>query len=234
MLRDGRFDPTLFRWMPLFAKDPFLQRLLCTTRHLGPRKVRFRNRIPGVRARTRRFLDAHIELMRNAIELLSGKLYLDGCKSIARAELFLAQPQYAECRLVLLVREPSSWCASWIDKRPETSVPNAISSWTEYVRRALALAEAFPRAKLLIVHYEDLCSEPEPQLRRILRFLDLEFDAGLLSADVCVEHHVLGHRMRLSFDGRVRTARYRGDELSASSRELIATSCRDLMGLVGY
>lgn len=234
MWKEGGYDPAVFRWVPELSENPYLQKALTTTRYIGPFKHRIRRSLPGIGSRTRQFLDAHEELIRKATQHLAGKWYLDGCKSLARAEMFLSESEYAQSPLILLVREPVSWCASWMSKRSAATVPDAIRTWTEYVRRSLKLAEAFPGSKLHVVRYEDLCDDPERELRHVFSFLDLDYDPRVLSVDASVEHHVLGNNMRLNFDGRVRAPRYRGDELTPSARTQILRSCGDLMDILGY
>jgi hypothetical protein len=234
MWSDGSYDPTLFRWTPIFSRNQKLQRALTTTRVLGRRKHHFRQLVPGIRRRIRDFMSAQEELMSKALQMLQGTVYLDGCKSIARAELFLSQPEYGTTPIVLLVRKPDSWCASWMAKRPKASVRDAIRTWTEYNLRSLRLAQAFPDTRLHIVRYEDLCSDPAWSLRRILQFLQLEYCQEVLSPDSRVEHHVLGNNMRLDFDGRVRPAKDRGKELAQEHRAHVLDACHELMRVLEY
>lgn len=233
MWRQDAWDPTLFRPEPEFSRNPSLQGVLRTTRHFGPAKVKIRASIPGVGPRIQRFFAAQELFLANALDLLSGTVYLDGTKSLVRAELFLAEPRYARSPLILLVREPVSWCASWLDKGFQATLGYAIHSWREYIRRSLLLSRAFPRSDVHIVRYEALCEDPRARLNEIFEFIGLD-EADDSPNEEEAQHHVLGNRMRLTFDGRVHPATDRSDELSAADRARVLDACRDLMELVGY
>lgn len=232
MWKEGRWDPRLFRWGPAFSDSPRLQRLLATTRFFGPAKLAIRASIPGVSPRTRRFLEAQEVFLGNALDMLSGSVYLDGSKSLGRAELSLSVNRDARSRLILLVREPVSWCASWMRKRARATLDNAVHTWKEYTKRALRLSRAFPGTDLHIVRYEDLCDDPRAHLSALFRFIGLDDDPGvLLNMERC-PHHVLGNKMRLTFDGRVRPAMDRSDELASSDQATILRACRGLTDVV--
>jgi hypothetical protein len=232
MWKDGRWDPTLFRWGPALSGHPRLQRLFATTRFFGPAKLAIRESIPGVGPRTRRFLDAQEVFLGNALEILSGSVYLDGSKSLGRAELSLSVNRHARCPVILLVREPASWCASWMRRRPRATLDNAIRSWKEYIERALRLSRAFPGADLHIVRYEDICDDPRARLSELFRFIGLDDDPGILLNMERCQHHVLGNEMRLTFDGRVRPATDRSGELASSDQATILRACRNLTDVV--
>jgi hypothetical protein len=232
MWKEGRWDPTLFRWGPVFSDNPRLQRLLATTRFFGPAKLAIRESMPGVGLRTRRFLEAQGVFLGNALDMLSGSVYLDGSKSLGRAELSLSVNGDARSRLILLVREPVSWCASWMRKRARATLDNAIRTWKEYIERALRLSRAFPGADLHIVRYEDICDDPRAHVSELFRFIGLDDDPRVLLSMEGSQHHVLGNKMRLTFDGRVRPATDRSDELPASDQATILRACRGLTEVV--
>lgn len=48
------------------------------------------------------------------------------------------------------------------------------------------------------------------------------------------DRHVLGNKMRFSFDGKVKTARDRSVELSGNEKSLVLDACAHWMKKLGY
>lgn len=86
-------------------------------------------------------------------------------------------------RLLHLYRDPRDVVASYADPK-QTWAPNdpVLSAvWVrEIMTRWLELREQIPSAQLMEVKYEDLVADQEGHLRRIMRFLGLDFHPALL------------------------------------------------------
>ena len=104
------------------------------------------------------------------------------------------------------VRKGRSW---WYWSRHYTSV-------TLKTRRLLA---AHPH---LFVRYEDLATDPEATVRRILEWLGLEFEPAQLRWTDFDHHHLSGNRMRFSSDPSIRIDRSWQEGLSRSQRLAIS------------
>ncbi|MBL8491622.1 MAG: sulfotransferase [Rhodocyclaceae bacterium] len=73
----------------------------------------------------------------------------------------------------------------------------ALEAWRGYYARALPLLDKVVNpAHVLRVAYEDLVAEPEERLRRICRFLQLDFEPGMLDFSSKVHHTPEGNDMR--------------------------------------
>lgn len=226
------YDARLFAVAPRIFEDGPLRRLLENTRFTGAWRRKIIRSVPSLRRAYDAFLHAHLQFMRRALALEHAELYLDGTKSIRRAEIFLSESGLQSSPLLLLVRHPYSWCASWLDKRDGADLDNAIHTWNEYVRRSFRLHERFHAAPFRVVRYEDLCQDPEDELAAIERWLGVPAGGSLRAAQHT--HHVLGNRMRFEFDGTVHSPTDRAGELSPAQRREIARRCARWMDAVGY
>lgn len=226
------YDSRLFSVTPpLFPREP-LRRLFESARLSGRWRRSVIRSLPWLRAEYDGFVKAHVEFMRRALSLSKAELYLDGTKSLRRAEIFLSEEQFESSPLLLLVRHPLSWCASWMEKRKTADLDNAIRTWNEYVRRSFRLREHFPESPFRTVLYEDLCEHPTRELTEIERWLGLR--AGGVLEPRNSTPHVLGNKMRFTFDGTVRPAVDRSNELTTDERTEILERCEDWMEAVGY
>jgi hypothetical protein len=71
------------------------------------------------------------------------------------------------------------WLPIRVNLKPSAAIAQR---WNEYNRRILALSRRAPERTLWLRH-EDLLAYPEHELTRVCRFLDLPFDASLLTPD---------------------------------------------------
>jgi hypothetical protein len=87
-----------------------------------------------------------------------------------------------EARFVHLVRDGRdvalSQRARAINRQPLP--PDQAARWVTRIRKARAQAHALGSRRYLEVRYEDLVRDPEPTLRRICGFVDLDWDPGML------------------------------------------------------
>lgn len=226
------YDSRLFAVTPsLFAHEP-LRAVFGTTRFSGRWRRRLARSVPRLRGEYQRYVQAHVAFMRRAIALSGAQIYLDGTKSLRRAEVFLSEEEFRRSPVLLLVRHPFSWCASWMDKRRSEGLDNAIHTWNEYIRRTFRLRRRFRDAPFRVVLYEQLCADPGSELAEIERWLGVSAE-GVLKRDLYTGH-ILGNDMRFRFDGTVRAAADRSGELSGDERAQILKRCEKWMMAVGY
>lgn len=96
------------------------------------------------------------------------------------------------------------------------TVPEAASWWAERVRRGRRTGADLP---YLEVRYERLVEQPEAELRRICAFIELDFDAQMLSFDERVRERpaaVAPHLVELTLDAAL------ADEPAASGQPRVS------------
>lgn len=234
MCVDRDLDPECFVVVPTFSRLMPLQKLFSTTLLPGAWRGAVLRRLPWSRKSYLDFLHAHYRFMREATQFSSAEIYLDATKSLRRAEMLIAESTSDTVPIILLVRDPLSWCASWLHQRPEASVKNAIRTWKEYIKRAQMLSARFPKAHIETVRYEAFCMDPQTELVRIEKALGVHHDRNVFGSQTQHEHHILGNNMRFSFDGTIRAPNDRSGELSLNQQMTIRRSCRELMLELGY
>lgn len=121
---------------------------------------------------------------------------VDSSKHYLRAAaLYLARPQ--STRIVLLVRDGRGVFFSGLKRGFGRHY--SLRAWNRHYRRALALLERHvPAEHRIVVHYEDLVSNPAAELQRLCDFIGIEFSPGMLTPGAVVHHNVNGNDMKFS------------------------------------
>lgn len=109
--------------------------------------------------------------------------------------LYEARPEAV--RVIYLVRDGRGVALS---KAKRVGVPfwRGAVSWTASNLRLLAALRSIPAAQRLTMRYEDLCADPERELRRATEFLGLTHDPALARLDRSGRHNIGGSPHRFS------------------------------------
>ena len=146
-------------------------------------------------------------------------------------------------QVVHVVRDGRDVVASHRDRFGYRSAVKAVEKWPRYIRAARAFGERVPTDRYLEVRYEALVSDPETEMRRLLRFLSEPWDPAVLDFEDA-PHDVAG-RYRDFSAGRRRTAgdaaAVYGNRVGAHHREndpvlrlLFALRARRTLRSLGY
>ena len=226
------WDRRLFVQVPHFSRQPLLGSLLNSWRLEGALRNRLMSVVPSWRRTRDRFLDAQLAFFENARRFAGASLYLDGTKSIRRAQL-LARDARSEMKVLHLIRDGRGFCASYT--RNENSRPSpaeAAVRWLRYIEQVDGFSRAYPSVPVLTIRYEDLCRSTEETLRGICRFLEIPHED--LTAGTTKQAHILGHDMRKTFDGKiVENARWK-ETLDPRTQAELTARMQDALGRFGY
>jgi hypothetical protein len=133
-------------------------------------------------------------LARAVLEVTGKTVFVDTARDHQRPKYLLNSP-IEDLKVIHLVRDPRGNTAS-IMKHTGVSVANAARQWRHYNLEADRVRELLPPESWMLLHYEELCADPQATLNRIARFIGVDpapIPARLQSAD----HHVIGNSMRL-------------------------------------
>ncbi|MFX0196599.1 MAG: sulfotransferase [Candidatus Hodarchaeota archaeon] len=160
--------------------------------------------VPSYRKKTRRFFESHRQFFIRSCEFENSKVYVDGTKSVRRAELF-ANYSDLPFKIIHLVRDGRGFCLSFLQNNqlPRRKLAEAAKSWLEYIELIDTLSFRHPSLPLMTLRYEDLCENPEQTLSAVCEFLEIPFDNTMMKG-TNKPYHVLGHGMRKTFDGKIR------------------------------
>lgn len=157
-----------------------------------------------LRSRLNNYLKAHQQFYENARNYKGATYYIDGTKSIRRAELFVKYSNNLRIKVINLVRDGRGFCWSYLkNKNLKTEqLREATYAWSEYINLVDIFTARYPVIEVKTIRYEDLCLNLAETLQDICQFLDIDFEQTMIGKPA--EHHMLGNRMRSSFDGTVR------------------------------
>jgi hypothetical protein len=193
------WDRQLFVRVPDFSRNALLRGWLRSARYVSPSRDRLVGLVPAYRDIRDRFLEAQLQFFANARRFAGASIYLDGTKSLRRAQLFAADGR-SEMKVLHLIRDGRGFCASYL-KNSRPNLTEAAKTWLGYIARVDRFAEGFPAIPLLTVRYEDLCRSTDETIHKICRFLEVPYE------NLCVgekkQAHILGNRMRRTFDGSI-------------------------------
>jgi hypothetical protein len=85
----------------------------------------------------------------------------------------------------------------------------------------------------LLVRYEDLCANPEAEIKRVLQFLGVSGGAPVLEFRGTA-HHIIGNRMRLGYSSEVRLDTSWSTDLSKVQLDQIMRRTKKYRELYGY
>ncbi len=195
------WNKRLFVQVPVFSRKPILRSILHSPRLESALRQEFINIIPAYRGIRDRFLNAQLQFFANARTVSGASIYLDGTKSIRRAQLFARDGRCA-MKVLHLVRDGRGFCASYVKNMRQTpSWSDAVKAWVSYIDQVDQFSRIFPSVPVLVVRYEDLCRSTTEVIRSVCRFLDISYEEP--PADMMKGAHILGNRMRRKFNGEI-------------------------------
>src|SRR5579872_7478740 len=104
-LPDGSgWDKQLFVHAPRFSRNRILRSFLGSWRYESALRDHFINAVPAYRRIRDRFIEAQLQFFANARNLSGAPIYLDGTKSVRRAQLF-ARDGRSDIKVIHLIRD---------------------------------------------------------------------------------------------------------------------------------
>lgn len=233
LYRGEEYDRSLFLRSPVFDLMVPVGALAGTPRFPGRLRHALLSLHPRYHAITRRFAEAHEEFMNGALEYTGARVYLDGTKSLRRADILM---QHVRCkrRLWLLIKDCRGYCATALrvrNWRQEKAVI-AAKEWLEYIRLSRRLASSYPDAPFRILRYEDLCADPETFLRALVSELGLDPQYDWRRQQRIP--HLLGNKMRMNFDGTIKLDERWKKELEPATQAAVIRVAGKAMEEFGY
>jgi hypothetical protein len=205
-------------------------RWLMDVEHRGPFVEAVRNLALGLSPVCRR---AFAEFARRSVDLVDvvlrqkqSRIFVDSSKHAHRLKYLRRIPAF-DIRVLHIVRDGRGVAATYMDqdrfadaadpslrrggRGASADTPYALSipmaqaadEWRRYMRSSeYALAGLNP-SRWIEVHYEDLCRDPQPVLRRIFEFAGVDPTRWVRDFR-SVEYHILGNGMRLDSTSEIR------------------------------
>ena len=201
---DGaRWNREVFVRDPSFSSNSRINRFLLSPRFDSSLTSFLINKISKYRHTLSNFLQAQYEFFKKATEYANASVFMDGTKSIRRAQLF-ARDDNMQLQVINLVRDGRAFCHSYLKNRKfgPNQLGNAAQEWRDYINLVDKFHSNFSHIDYINIRYEDLCDQPDETLTLIFSFLNLPYEDVLSNPGR--EMHILGNRMRNTFSGEIR------------------------------
>jgi hypothetical protein len=144
--------------------------------------------------------------------------------------MLLARELAAEVKVIHVARDPRGFAASYRHHSGADPTETALL-WAHFHGRMESLQSVAPYQ---LIRYEDLCAQPEEEMRRLFRFLEVEPEAVVSAPKYPHKHHILGNQMLRTFSGDVRLDERWHDELTPAERRSVLESAGVLAERLGY
>jgi hypothetical protein len=181
---------------------------------------------------TQEFANLYRSLYKLTLDLQGTSLFVDGSKNWRTARLLARTlAPAAEVNIIHLVRDPRGFAVSQRARGLGRSLRTVGWLWADLHRRIQTLEHTAPYRVLL---YEDLCAQPEVELRSLFASLGLAPETVVAPPLHPAKNHLIGNKMRKSFDGNVRLDERWRTELSDAEQRTVLGYAGDLAARFGY
>ncbi len=218
--RDGRWN-NHFRILPKLSSRKVLNKLFLSFNNFFYFRDFLLDCVPPYCTEIRQYFSAHRQFYERACRFSNSSIYIDGTKSVRRADLIIknkaelsslsAQTKLMPLRynsfpakIIYLIRDARGFCWSFLknNKLDKKELGRATQAWLDYIHLVDSFTDRHPAIPLHVVRYEDLCADSTQTMQDLCYFLGVDFDSAMIG--VPGEYHMLGNRMRSSFDGTVK------------------------------
>ena len=202
--------------------------------------------LPGLRGQSyREFLADGLRIVAEARQAQQGKWV--GIKEVWVVDFLAALARtYPDARFIIIVRDPRA-CATSNFSSLQTGQPEVahVLSYLRQWRKYIAFATHYQRDplvadRMMVITYERLVLDPEPQVRELCDFLEVEYDSAMLDTDNYLDYSTgevwTGNSTFEQVTSGISTAsieRWR-QHLDPAIVKLANLVCGPEMGLVGY
>ncbi len=161
------------------------------------------------------------EIFAQAILDVSGKpVFLDTSKDPMRLRYLRLSPRI-DLYVIHLVRDVRGVVASIMSRRSDMTVKQATNHWLVAEHNIRRHLESVPESRQILVHYEDIATNPLQTLNRLFTFMGvkpLEQMVDFREAD----NHILGNKMRKRSSSEIKLDERWQTVLSESQLQLIS------------
>lgn len=170
-------------------------------------------------------------LTRAVLDITGTTVFIDTARDHQRPK-YLAPTPSLDVKAIHLVRDPRGNVAS-IMNHTGADVEKAARQWKHYNVEADRVRRFLPQDSWMMVHYEELCVDPQATLDRIARFIGIA-PTPVPSDLGNVEHHIIGNSMRLRGIEGIRLDEGWRERLGKSDLDVIARVAGGSSRTLGY
>jgi Sulfotransferase family len=215
------------------APNAYARRLLKPA-HRGPLAELVRDLAmllcPGGRSHIQHHQQLKAALVESVIECMGKPVLVDSSKSGVQLKYHLRNTRF-DMKVLWLVRDGRG-AASSLMRNARLAMREAAHHWRRRNQEAAAIVRRLDRSRWIQVRYEALCAEPDRTLSRLWQFIGVA--PGSSESSSAAQHHVLGHRMRLTGATTIQLDEKWRTQLSARDLQIFETVAGPFNRALGY
>lgn len=230
---DSPFSLDNFQTKFIFGSNRFTQVLMCRSlknNFLNSCRDSCLSCFPGYRNKLMRIRQRNLAFIQSALEISGKTIFLDATKDPIRMK-YLSKIPELDLRILHLTRDPRANANSY-KKNKKISIQKGAFYWQRIHRDILRICRSLPSIPKIHCRYEDLCSNPEEEMQRILEAFGFNGDKSLF--DYGSPRHIIGNRMRLSEKFEIKHDESWREEISKDDQEEVLRMVKLLANQFGY
>ncbi len=170
-------------------------------------------------------------LIEETLHVQGGKVFLDSSKEPHRLKFFLQMPTL-RIKVIHMIRDGRGVMNSYLT-RSHWSPERSADEWRRSIVSEEHILDRLRPKQYIQLRYEDLCREMETHVGRVLAFMGLDPDRWDPNFNEH-ERHILGNRMRMRKDVKVRLNEQWRNELTPEHLQMFERMAGDLNRKYGY
>ena len=188
---------------------------------------------PHKHTELKKYLHIQHMIKKYTCKSLKTETYMDGSKNLVNLSCSLSQPSCNNTHILHLVRDPRAYFYSTKKYRPTCSAKKTAKDWLSY-HTMVEKAAYRHKTPYLKIRLEDMCRNPETNLKEICAFLKVDFDNLERAPDKSSNFHIIGNSMIHRFDGKLVYDEKWKDETSEEEQSTIIKYSKKLFDRYGY
>ena len=160
----------------------------------SPKLLRILSAISSEVAMHRNILRDSLTLYEAVRQTFQTPLIVDSTKTPVRLS-GLAAHSPDKFKVIYLLRDGRGVTAARM-KRQSVSMAQAARIWKSEHRKIRFALRRIPDGDVIRIRYEDVCTNPEQELTSLCKFLNVEFESGMLNFRSPIRHSLGGNPMR--------------------------------------
>ena len=188
-------------------------------------------RLPPIRRTVAEARLSTWSLARAVLDVTGKAVFVDTARDHQRPRYLMAS-QMLDLKVIHLVRDPRGNTSSIVN-HTGVDVSKAARQWRHYNLEADRVRRLLPPGSWMLLHYEELCADPQGTLDLIARFIGVEptpAPQNLQAGD----QHIIGNSMRLKAIGAIREDRTWREALDEHDLRVIARIAGSASHRLGY
>lgn len=195
----------LFAVLPIFSRFGLIDKWLKSFNYFPGLRNMAISYIPSLYRVARTFVELHKQFFVDSTLYDESLMYIDGTKSLRRAELFTRLECSESFRVIYMIRDGRGFCWSFLKNRKLSKkyLKKAAKEWNEHIQVVDRFKARYPKIAIKTIRYEDFVRDTEKISRGVSDFLEVPYDENIMK-EKNKAYHILGNQMRKQFNWHIK------------------------------